>query len=98
MRFKIGDEVVVRKGSILTFKNDHTYNYGGAKGSVIGFNAGNDGYIVRFSARTIASFDADHVTFVKDNYTYEDRVIFYDKHLDIYVKSWIDNLKSSWCV
>ena len=98
MRFNIGNKVLVKNGSVLDFKDNHSYDYGGAKGNIIGLNANKDGYIVKFDARSVATFDADHMRFVRDNYTHDDRVIFYDRHLEIYVNSWIDNLKNSWCV
>ena len=98
MRFKIGDEVVVRSGSILDFKENHSYDYSGSRGKVINFNSSRDGYVVKFDSRTMSSFSSDHMKFIRDNYTNDDRVIFYDKHLDIYVKSWKDNLRDSWAL
>jgi hypothetical protein len=98
MKFKVGDNIIVNSGSVLTFKDDYKYDYSGCKGTVIGFNNDKDGYVVKFDKRTLSSFPDTHVKFIKDNYSYDDRVIFYDNHLSIYIKNWKDNLKDTWCV
>ena len=98
MKFKIGDSIIVKQNSILSFKDDYEYDYSGCRGAVIGYNSDRDGYVVKFDKKTMTTFPYSHTRFVKDNYSYDDRVVFLDKHISIYVKNWKDNLKDSWCV
>jgi ribosomal protein L21E len=98
MKFKKGDDVIIKRGSVLSFGNSRSHDYSGARGTILGLNNTNDGYVVRFDKKTINKFPADHMRFIRDNYSHDDRAIFYDRHLDLYIKTWKDNLKDSWCV